>query len=328
MRRLFFILGSLGFLALGGWLLFHMHEIRGPGDVARLVGQQISQLAGGAVPQNVPWRRPAENVIRIGSFNADQFDESKMKDPLIAAMVLDIIRQFDVIALQEVDTRDPFAMKRFVNDLNETGRQFDVVSGTRQHPDGAQHQSAILYDASTIELDRGQFYHINDPDNVIARDPLVAWFRTRAEGNAFTFSLVNVHLDAQSTEQEVLQVSQIFRAVRNDGRMEDDVILAGDFGVSAAVLNEVALSNGLQAINGDASTSTRSTAQLDNFMLDPLATSEFTGETGVLDFMKVYNLTLAQALNISDHLPVWADFEVFENGAPGRVAGRTAGQAR
>ena len=57
-------------------------------------------------------------------------------------------------------------------------------------------------------------------------------------------------------------------------------------------------------------------------MLDPLATSEFTGETGIYDFLKIYNLTLQQALTISDHVPVWAEFEVTENGTIGQFATR------
>jgi hypothetical protein len=33
-------------------------------------------------------------------------------------------------------------------------------------------------------------------------------------------------------------------------------------------------------------------------------------------------LTLEQALQVSDHLPVWAEFSAYESAAPGRVAGR------
>ena len=320
MRRLLFILGSLGFLVFGGWILLHKDQINNPGDFFRLMGQQISKLGGGAVPQYAPWRSPAENVIRIGSFNANGFDETKMKDPRIVAVISDVIRHFDVVAIQEIDSSNQFALKRFVNGLNATGRDFKIIRGTPQSGMPSTEQAAILFDASTLELQNGQYYHINDPDNLMKRDPLVAWFRTRADSQAFTFTLVNVHLDPKSSKDEALQLNQIFRAVRNDGRQEDDVILAGDFGCSGKQLNELAIEQGLQAVNVDDSTDTSASNQLDNFMLDPLATGEFTGETGVFDFMKIYNLTLTQALTVSDHLPIWAEFEVFETGGNERVA--------
>ena len=320
MRRLLFILGSLGFLVFGGWMLANMDKIRSTDDFFRILGHQISELGGGAVPQNAPWRSPAEHVIRIGSFNANGLNDAKTKDPRNVAIISEIIRHFDVVAIQEFDAADPFAIKRFVKNLNATGRSFEIVRGTSQPGLASAQQSVILYDASVIELESGQYYNINDPDDVLLRDPLVAWFRTRADTGAFTFTLVNVHLDPSSPENEMRQLGQIFRAVRNDGRAEDDVILAGDFGVGGFELNELAANSGLQAVNTDMPTNTSSTNLFDNFMLDPLATSEFTGEAGVFDFMKLFNLTLEQAQAVSDHLPVWAEFDVFEQAANDRVA--------
>ena len=322
MRRFLFIFGSLGFLFFGGWLLANMDKIRTPGDFLKLLGHQISELGGGASPQNAPWRASTEHVIRIGSFNANGFNDSKMKDAKTVSVMADIIRQFDVVALQEFDSSNAFALKRFVKQLNASGRDFEILRGTGQAGLANHQQAAILYDASTIELESSQYYHINDPDHVLDRDPLVAWFRTRANEGAFTFTLVNVHLTSQGDQPEVSQISQIFRAVRNDGRGEDDVILAGDFGISGFQLNQLAVSQGLQAVNVDVPTDTSSTNQLDNFLLDPLATSEFTGESGVFDFLKLFNFTLEQAMFVSDHMPVWAEFEVFEHNSEDRFADR------
>ena len=62
------------------------------------------------------------------------------------------------------------------------------------------------------------------------------------------------------------------------------------------------------------------------------ATVEFTGRGGVFDFLRHYNLRIDDALNISDHLPVWAEFSIFEGATapavnpphtPGRVADGT-----
>ncbi len=39
-----------------------------------------------------------------------------------------------------------------------------------------------------------------------------------------------------------------------------------------------------------------------------------------MDLMREYNLTMEQALEVSDHLPIWAEFSIYENGHPGPVA--------
>ena len=60
--------------------------------------------------------------------------------------------------------------------------------------------------------------------------------------------------------------------------------------------------------------------QRDNIVFDSLATVEFTGRSGVVDFLRALNLTVEQAREISDHLPVWAEFSVYEGANPKRLA--------
>ena len=74
-------------------------------------------------------------------------------------------------------------------------------------------------------------------------------------------------------------------------------------------------------------TNTRGTHEYDNILFDIKNTVEFTGRGGVFDFMREYNLSLEDALLVSDHLPVWAEFSVFEGGRPPEVAGRDMGPA-
>ena len=69
-------------------------------------------------------------------------------------------------------------------------------------------------------------------------------------------------------------------------------------------------------------TNTRGTKLYDNVVFDVQATSEFTGGAGVVNLMQDYKLTLEQALEISDHLPIWAEFDLYEGGQPGRLAAR------
>jgi deoxyribonuclease-1-like protein len=73
---------------------------------------------------------------------------------------------------------------------------------------------------------------------------------------------------------------------------------------------------GLTWVVSDRPTTTRNTSQFDNLVFNEVATIEFTGRGGVFDFMRYYNLRLDDALQISEHMPVWAEFSIFEGAAP------------
>lgn len=114
----------------------------------------------------------------------------------------------------------------------------------------------------------------------------------------------------------------MFFAVRDDGRKEDDVILLGDVNVNEKHLGELGKISGLTYVVANTPTNTRGDAQYDNLFFHTTATPEFTGRGGVLDFMRAFNLSSDQALQVSDHLPVWAEFSVYEGGQPGPLASR------
>ena len=67
---------------------------------------------------------------------------------------------------------------------------------------------------------------------------------------------------------------------------------------------------------------THGTQLYDNLLFDSRSTVEFTGRAGVDDLMKLYKLSQEEALEVSDHFPVWGEFSVFEGGDPGRLATR------
>jgi deoxyribonuclease-1-like protein len=65
------------------------------------------------------------------------------------------------------------------------------------------------------------------------------------------------------------------------------------------------------AVSG-VTTNTRRTKTYDNLVFQRTATAEYTGRWGVLDLQTTYGLSLKQALEVSDHNPVWAAFSVRE----------------
>jgi endonuclease/exonuclease/phosphatase family metal-dependent hydrolase len=179
----------------------------------------------------------------------------------------------------------------------------------------------IIYNTERIELLSGSVYTVDDPQDLLHREPLVARFRVRGPPpeKAFTFTLVDIHTDPDETATELDVLADVFAGVQQNGSGEDDVILLGDLNVDEHHLGRLGkLPNIAHAISGTP-TNTHRDRTYDNIVFDRQATVEFTGRAGVLDLRSEYGLSEQQALEVSDHLPVWAEFDVYESTVSGAV---------
>ena len=328
MRKKFLLLVA-AVSTFGGWFLFDKYEIKGL-DQLELVRRSKPAPSTPTMRQPVstaPTEAPAPargESIRIATFNIQVFGTSKLSKPHVMEYLANIARRFDVIAIQEIRSKSSDIIPTYVELINQSGRHYDYVIGDRLGRSSSKEQYAFIFDRQRIEVDRNELYTVHDPEDLLHREPFVAWFRVRgpAPEEAFTFILINIHTDPDEAREEVNVLDDVYQVVRNDGRQEDDVIVLGDLNVDHRHLGELGrIPNMNWVISGEA-TNTRKNKSYDNIVFHSRATDEFLGRAGVFDFMREFNLTQQQALEISDHMPVWAEFSVYEGGQPGRVAAR------
>lgn len=270
-----------------------------------------------------PAAAPGE-TIRIASFNIQVFGTSKLSNPNVMNILAQVARQFDVMAIQEIRSKSDDVLPRFVEMINANGGHYEFLIGDRLGRTNSKEQYAFIYDATRIEFDPKCVYTVDDPDDLLHREPMVARFRVRGvpPSEAFSFTLIDIHTDPDVARQEVDALAKVYQAVRQDGSGEDDVIVLGDLNVDEFHLGKLgALPQMVHAITGVA-TNTRGDKMYDNIVFHGPSTREFTGRTGVLDLQSQYGLTLQQALEVSDHMPVWAEFSAYEAGPAGPLANR------
>lgn len=262
-------------------------------------------------------------TIRISSFSLEAFGESKLKKAAVVETIARMIRQFDVIALQHIQSKQQNIVPELLDKVNQSDRRYDYCIGPRVGSASNQQQYAFLFDTDRIETDRPQLYTIDDPQAMIEFDPLVGWFRCKAvpPDKAFTFTLVNLRLDPLSNGRELKLLPDLIRSVRQDGRSEDDILLIGNFGYSDSEMSSLQNTGMLCALEGVPTTVTGE-AMLDNIVFPARATDEFTGRSGVVDFLRQLNLSIDQAFQISTHMPIWAEFFAVEGGSPGYTGSR------
>ena len=296
-----------------------------------LIGTGSSQPAVEGGPQQaLPPADRTSATIKIASFNIQVFGEEKVKDAKTTDVLVKIIRGFDVVAIQEIRAKDPQFIPRFVQQVNSTGMQYSFALGPRLGNTTSQEQYAFLFNLARVEIDPTSVYTVGDPANMLHREPLVAGFRTRAAppGEAFTFTLVNMHTDPDVAKAECDALAAVFRAVRDDGRGEDDIILLGDFNANPENMGQLRALPYISYVVSGVPTMVEGNRTNDNILFDRRATTEFVN-WDIVNVMRLYNLTQAEVLKVSDHLPVWADFSIYERGRPGSLVTRpTQAQSR
>ena len=292
----------------------------------------LNEMAGGAkqAPVTDKAMRPPQpgaaggHSIKIASFNIQVFGTSKMRKPEVMDVLAKVVRRFDVVAIQEVRSKDETVVPRFAELVNAAGRRYGYVVGPRLGRTSSKEQYAFLYDTDRIELEQGSVHTVSDPQDLLHREPLVARFRVRGppRQQAFTFKLVNIHTDPDETDTELDALADVFAAVQRERDGEDDVILLGDLNVDERHLGRLGQLPGIAWTVSGQMTNTRRNRAYDNIVFDRRTTAEYTGYWGVLDLAADYGLSREQALEVSDHLPVWAEFRTLEAGTAAEVASR------
>ena len=190
---------------VAAWVFFDKFDLRGlDGIQIAPEGQATAQKQSDKDPLAPPPARSTGSV-RVAAFNIQVFGKSKAGKPQVMDVLARIVRNFDLVAIQEIRSSDDDLLPNFVELINSAGAHYDYVIGPRLGRTSSTEQYAYVFDLATIEVDRSQLYTVADPDDLLHREPLVGWFRVRGPpaDQAFTFSLINIHTDPDEAEAGV-----------------------------------------------------------------------------------------------------------------------------
>jgi deoxyribonuclease-1-like protein len=253
-------------------------------------------------------------TVTIASYNIQVFGTTKIADRWVLERLATVIRQFDVIAIQEVRATDQTVMDRFLQVVNSDGSQYGYIIGPRLGRTTSKEQYAYVYNTRKIVCRKETAYTVDDPSGLLHRPPLVAHFQVLAPNNLppFTFTLINIHTDPDEIKTELNVLADVYRNVRQFEFPEDDVILLGDLNCGPKDFLALGQIPGVFPLIQNVMTNTRQSKLYDNIVVDQYSSQEFTGRSAVWDLREFFKLTVDDALRLSDHFPVWAEFSAFE----------------
>ena len=278
----------------------------------------------GTVSANVAAGRQSNGNLLIASFNIQVLGQSKISKPGMKEKLAHVIRQFDLVAIQEVRAKADNVIPDLVAAVNANGSRYNFVIGPRLGRSNSKEQYTYVFNTNTVEHDPSSVGTVNDPNDLLHREPFVTRFRARTQSpsQAFTFWMVNIHTDPDEVPEEVDALADVFRVMQQARADEDDVILLGDLNASEKQLGRLGKIPGMRWTVTGVTTNTRKNKAYDNILFQGQATQEYTGRWGVYDLERNLGLNRDQALQVSDHLPVWAEFRVWEAPRPTTPVGR------
>ena len=300
------------------------NEFAGKSDINSAVptGQMVSTRAPSSRTQGLPVR--TQQTILIASFNIQAFGKKKLEDPWVIERIAAVIRQFDVVAIQEVRAEDQTTVPRLLQLINAKGAHYDYLLGPRLGRSVSKEQYAYIYDTASVVSSPNAIYTIEDDADLLHREPLVARFVTRVPQNVrpFSFSLVNMHTDPDDIKTELPVMHTVLKGIRQfeyASAREDDVILLGDLNAGPKQFGALGQMPGIFWTVDKEPTNTIRKSIYDNIIFDRGLTNEYTGRSGVLDLCDMFGIKTEDALRISDHFPIWAEFSAVEQ-VPGANA--------
>ena len=332
------VTGRIDLSTFDQWFGNHTSTSEVTSDSTSIVGPNGSPNSGVSL-QPVSLPRPQDNTdtIRIASFNIRMFGKTKAGRADVMQQIAAVVTQFDLVAIQEIRGGDATPIDALTRLIRSSGRDYDA---TLSEPIGESNQVesyAYVFDRSRIALVSGSAYLVNDDEERMSREPMVASFETRPQPIAgrepFRFNLINAHTDPdevtpRAIDNEMNVLDDVFVSVRQwewERSHEEDTIMLGDLNVNTRGLRELGQIPNVVSILGDVKTNTRKTKTYDHILADRTQTTEFTGRAGVLDLESFFGIDQEAALRISDHLPIWAEFSIYESIPPAAVATRPQG---
>ncbi len=323
MRSLpFYPVMVLVLIGLGGYLGCDPSSIQPSANDTSAVTASSNAQYSAAIPDRTA------NTILIGSFNIQRLGPSKLKDPWVMDKFVEVIRRFDVIALQEITSKDQRTLPILVEQVNQRGGRYSYAISPRIGRTTYLEQYAFVFDTSRIRGGPQFSYVVQDDRDALHREPFVGRFQVIGPGQPFQFSLINMHTDPDEIKTELDVLADVYVNVRQYEYPEDDVMLLGDLNAPPNKFQRLGTIPAFVPLINGIPTNTRKNKTLDNIIADRIATREFTGRAGTIDLEKMFNIPLDDAERISDHLPVWAEFTVNELGGPATAMSGAGGVVR
>ncbi|KAM9325306.1 deoxyribonuclease-1-like [Gastrophryne carolinensis] len=260
----------------------------------------------------------ASYALKIGSFNIERFSISKVDNPTVLNLLIQILRRYELISVQEVMNKDDTAIIRLVQELNAaTGLHYNLLIS--DHLGRSSYREKYVYIYREDILKPTEWYHYDDGcencgTDVFIREPFVARFSSLTT-EVKDFALATIHTSPDYAVREVDGLYDVWEDAKQRLLLENIIIL-GDYNAGCSYVKSTHWPNirlrqetSLQWLISDTEDTTVSTnthCPYDRIVVggSNLQHSVVSGSAKAFNYHVQYDLTYEMANEVSDHYPV------------------------
>ncbi len=254
------------------------------------------------------------SFIKLLTWNIQ--DLGRTKDVQEISQIAKIIKNYDIIAIQEVVAKDPKgaqAVANIVDNLNRMGSKWDyrISNPTKSSSPQASERYAFIWKTSAIKM-IGRPYLDNILEDKCEREPFIGKFRSAKRSKPFY--LVNFHSIPHNKNPE----TEILHFKNYQERLKTDLVfICGDFNLNEKhnIWEDLYQKGFSPAVKNTKTTLKKSCKNgnyfnhsIDNIYFDTDVISK--ERANKVDFVNTCN-NLETARSISDHLPVFLEFSIL-----------------
>jgi len=258
-----------------------------------------------------------EKPFRVAAFNVRRFGPTKMKDVAVVDVLVRIIRQFEIILIQEVVDSGGRAVEELLEKVNQAGEEegeYQVIISGRLGRGKQKEQYAFFYKAGRAEVVSEETYP--DPGDVYMREPFVVHFKVRGVSDLEKLVLLGLHTQPTSAVVEIDALVDVVAWAQEVGHPE--VLILGDLNAGGTYFSGKEATSCRARSHPDFhwlipdhidTTATSTLAAYDRIIVvgEQLRSSVIPGSAGVLRFDEQMGLGEEDLLKVSDHFPVCLD---------------------
>ncbi|WP_318501931.1 endonuclease/exonuclease/phosphatase family protein [Formosa sp. PL04] len=250
--------------------------------------------------------------IKIASWNIR--DLGRTKDDQEIHQIASILRDFDLVAIQEVVGKDPAgaqAVAKIADELNRMGSKWDYrISDPTKSPSAfISERYAFLWKTSKVQL-KGRSYLDAELEDKCFREPYIGKFQLK-KGTA-PFYVINFHSRKfdDHPEQEIIFLKDYEQRLQSE-----NILILGDFNLNEkhAVWDNL-YNIGFQSALNDTKTTLKTTCKNGDYLNYPIDNIYYSKgitaiESDAVDFVGDCD-NLEASRYLSDHLPIFMEFEM------------------
>jgi endonuclease/exonuclease/phosphatase family metal-dependent hydrolase len=179
----------------------------------------------------------------VATFNIQVFGPTKAGRPLVMEQLAQIVRRYDLVAIQEVKDSRLRVCAQLLARVNATGEDFAFVLSPRTglQPDdrSSQEQYAYFFRKARVRVAGEPVLYDDSAHDYFQREPYLTRFEV--DGGREDLVLINVHTRPRSALAEIAALEEVFTWARAHFPEERDFIALGDFNAGCGYASEEAL---------------------------------------------------------------------------------------